>query len=289
MAGCKEGRCKKILVAVDGSPASLHALRESFKFATNEKSWVTVTCVTPAYEGDLGSTAFGNVQHAMKQPCEKALAEAAALAQEARVLIKTVPEEGVPYERIIDLAEAENCDFIVMGRRGVSSTRRALVGSVSARVIGYSQRDVLLIPLQATVHWRTIAVATDGSRYSRAAVEKAIEFADAYGGRLAIVSAVNIPAEFYGEAPLAVDEMINEARRYVEAAREQARAAEVSAEAFVREGPAHEVITTLAEEHKADIIVLGSHGKTGLKRLLMGSVTEKVIGHAACQVLVVRS
>lgn len=278
-----------MLVAVDGSASSMHALKESFTLAANEKSWITVTCVTPPYEGDLGFTAFGNVQHAMRQPCEKALAAAAAIAHEARALIKTVPEEGVPHERIVDLAEAEKCDLIVMGRRGLSSVRRAFVGSVSARVIGYSQRDVLLIPLQATVSWNTILVATDGSRSSSAAVEKAVEFADAYGGTLKVVSAVAVPAEFYGEAPLAVDEMIKEARRYVEAVRERARDAEVRVETLVREGPAHEVITSLAEERSADIIVMGSHGRTGLKRLLMGSVTEKVIGYAARPVLVVRS
>lgn len=278
-----------MLVAVDGSASSMHALQESFKLAASEKSWITVTSVAPPYDGDLDLMAIGNVQQAMRAPCEKALAEAAAIAKEAGALIKTVCEEGVPHERIVDLAEAENCDLIVMGRRGLSSARRAFVGSVSARVIGYGQKDVLLIPLPATVNWKTMLVATDGSRFSGAAAEKAIDFADAYGGTLNVVSAVDIPAEFYGEAPLAVDEMIKEARRYVDAVQEQARAREVSAETFVREGAAHRVITGLAQERNADIIVLGSHGKTGLRRLLMGSVTEKVIGHAACPVLVVRS
>jgi nucleotide-binding universal stress UspA family protein len=54
----------------------------------------------------------------------------------------------------------------------------------------------------------------------------------------------------------------------------------------VREGEAYRVITELAGKEKFGVIVMGSHGRTGLKRLLMGSVTEKVIGYAPCPVLI---
>ena len=71
--------------------------------------------------------------------------------------------------------------------------------------------------------------------------------------------------------------------------KKQAEAAGVKAETFVGEAEAYEAITKLAKEQKADMIVLGSHGRTGLRRLLMGSVAEKVIGYAPCPVLVVKS
>ncbi|MDA8423907.1 MAG: universal stress protein [Nitrospiraceae bacterium] len=54
------------------------------------------------------------------------------------------------------------------------------------------------------------------------------------------------------------------------------------------EAEAYQAINNLAMEQKADMIILGSHGRTGLRRLLMGSVTEKVIGYASCPVLVVK-
>ncbi len=63
----------------------------------------------------------------------------------------------------------------------------------------------------------------------------------------------------------------------------------VRAETFVGESEAFQVINKLAREQKANMIIMGSHGRTGLRRLLMGSVTEKVIGHAPCPVLVVKS
>lgn len=277
-----------MLVAIDGSESGIHALKESFKLAVNEKSWITVVSVVPPYEGDLDTTAFGNIQHALRQPCEKALADAVEIAKAERASIKTVCEEGVPHERIIDLAEAENCELIVMGRGGGSNVKRALIGSVSARVIGYSQRDVLIIPLSATVDWKNIVLAIDGSKFSKTAIERAIDFAEAYGGALKIVSVVDFPPEFYGEAPDAVEELIKKAKVYVEEAKKQAESRGIKAEVFVREGESPDVIINIAKDQKADTIIIGSHGRTGLKRLLMGSVAEKVIGNSSCPVLVVK-
>jgi nucleotide-binding universal stress UspA family protein len=175
-----------------------------------------------------------------------------------------------------------------MARRGKNPVERALIGSVTARVIGTSQRDVLVIPEKAAVGWQKILVATDGSKYSRAATERAIDFARSYGGELKVLSVVDVPAEFYAEAPKAVEDLVEKARGYVREAADQAQKEGVKAEAFVKEGTTYEAVTALAREQGVNVIVVGSHGKTGLKRLLMGSVTEKVIGHASCPVLVIR-
>ncbi len=77
--------------------------------------------------------------------------------------------------------------------------------------------------------------------------------------------------------------------RFVADVKKQADAAGVRTETFVGEAEAYQAVNNLAREQKADMIVLGSHGRTGLRRLLMGSVTEKVIGYAPCPVLVVKS
>ncbi len=283
------GRYRGILVAIDGSDSSIHALRQSFKLATNEKSSITVVCVVPAYEGDLNLVAVGNIMESIRKPCEDALSEAKRIAKAEGALIKTVCEEGEPHERIIDLAETENCELIIMGRRGIGHLERALVGSVTARVIGYSQRDVLVVLSNADIGWQKVLLATDGSKYSKVATERAIDFAEEYGGELKVVSVVDVPAEFYGEAPDAVEDLINKARGYVEDVKRQAEVAGIKAETFVREGETYKAILDLAKEQNANAIVMGSHGRTGLKRLLMGSVTEKVIGHAPCPVLIVRS
>lgn len=283
------GIYKKILVAIDGSASGMHALKESFKFADGEKSWITVTSVIPRYEGDLSLVGLGDTLSAMKRPCTDVLRKAEAIARAEGALIKTVCEEGEIYSRIIDLSDAEHCDLIVMGRRGLRRLEKVLMGSVTARVVGHSQKDVLIVPSDGQIGWERILIATDGSQFSKAASEKAIGLAKSYGGRLVVVSVVDVPPELYGESADAVEGLIKKAKGYTEDTKRQAETEGVQSEVFVREGEAFKIITDLARDEKMDLIVIGSHGRTGLKRLLMGSVTEKVIGHAACPVLVVKA
>ena len=283
------GKYKKILVALDGSESSRNALLQAFRLAVEEKCWITVTSVVPPYTGDLDLTGVTDVHALLAKPCEDALADAARLAEQERALIKTVCEEGETFERIVDLADAENADIIVMGRRGLRRVERAMVGSVTARVIGHTQRDVLVVPLGATLGWKRILVGTDGSKFSTLAVDKAIAFAKAYGGDLVVISVVDVPAEFYAEAPKAAEDMIRKAKEYTAEVKKKAEAQGVRAESYVGEAESWEAIVKLSKDQAADMIVMGSHGRTGLRRLLMGSVTEKVIGHASCPVLVVKS
>jgi len=176
-----------------------------------------------------------------------------------------------------------------MGRHGRGRIERALIGSVTARVIGYTQRDVLVVPKGAAIGWNTIMLATDGSKYSASATDRAISFAQSYGGKLKVLSVVNIPTEFYAEAPAVVEDLVRQAKGFVAEVQARAAAAGVPAETYVSESEASQAIINMAKEQKADIIVMGSHGRTGLRRLLMGSVTEEVLGHASCPVLVVKS
>ena len=282
------GKYRKILVAVDGSESSRNALLQAFRFAVDEKCWITVTSVVPPYDGEVEILGVKDIRAALRKPCEDALADARSLAEQERALIKTVCEEGEAHERIVDLADAENCDLIIMGRLGLRPVERMLVGRITARVIGHSQREVLVVPNNTTVGWKTIVLATDGSKFSALAADRAIAFAQSYGGELKILSVVDVPTEFYAEAPQAIDDLVKKAKDYVARVKLQAEAAGVKAEAFVGEAEAHEAITKLARDEKADMIILGSHGRTGLRRLLMGSVAEKVIGYADCPVLVVK-
>jgi len=283
------GKYKKILVAVDGSESSRNALLQAFRFAVDEKCWITVTSVVPPYDGEIETIGVKDIRAALRKPCEDALRDARKFAEQERALIKTVCEEGDAHERIVDLADAENCDLIIMGRRGLRPVERMLVGRVTARVIGHSQRDVLVVPNGTKVGWKTIVMATDGSKYSDLAAKRAIAFAQSYGGELKVLSVVDVPTEFYAEAPQAVEDLIRKAKGFVAEVKSQSEAAGVRTETFVGEAEAHQAVNNLAQEQKADMIVIGSHGRTGLRRLLMGSVAEKVIGYATCPVLVVKS
>jgi nucleotide-binding universal stress UspA family protein len=283
------GEYRKILIAIDGSGSSVHALKEAFKLARDEKSWVTVVSVVPPYEGDLGSVWVDNVKESMSRPCVLALSQAEEIAKEQKVLVRTVCEEGDIHERIVDLADAEDFDLIVMGRKGRSQIEKALIGSVTERVIGHTRKDVLVTPEDSTIGWKKILLATDGSKYSQPATARAVEFAKAYGSDLHIISVVEVTQEFFARAPQAVEDLISKARGMVDKIKESAVYEGIKAEGIVREGEeAYKVIVEAARDRKVDAIIMGSRGRTGLRRLLMGSVTEKVIGYAPCPVLVVQ-
>lgn len=283
------GKYRNILVAVDGSESGKNALLQAFNLAEDEKYQIMVTSVVPPYEGEIETLGIKNIRDALRKPCDDALAEAEKLAKAERAHFKMVCAEGVVHEQIVVLADAENCDVIVMGRCGLGRIERAFLGNVTARVIGHTLREVLVVPKGATVGWEKIILATDGSRYSTAAADRAIMLAQAYGGQLKVISIVDVPTSFFTEAPQAVEDLVKKATGYVNDVKKKAEDAGVKAETFVEKTVAYEAIINLAKEQNVDMIVMGSHGRTGLKRLLMGSVTEKVISHAPYPVLVIKS
>ena len=268
------GRYKKILVAVDGSESSMHALRESFKLATKEGSWITVLSVIPPYEGDLAMTAIGNIQKAIKEPCEKALSEAEKMAKAERMLIKTVCVGGEPYEGIVDLAEGEKCDLIILGRKGMSRFERVLLGSVIVKVIGHTLCRVLVVPQNAKLTFEKILIATDGSMHSEFASQEAIDIAKRCGSNLIVLSVAK------------KDEDLTAAKECVDMVKKVAEKEGIKVETLIRQGVPHEVIVNTAAQKDVGLIIAGSHGRTGITKLIMGSVTERVIGHAGCAVLV---
>lgn len=278
------GKYNRILVAVDGSASSFHALEQAFRLVGN---WITVVSVAPVYQGDLRLVGVPDPQTVMTEPCNTALEKAQEMADAAGALIKTVCEIGEPHEGIVDRAETENRDLIVMGAKGHSFIERALLGSVTRRVIGYTHRDVLVVPPQAPVGWEKILLATDASESSEAATARALGLAQAYGSKLQVLAVMEFPAQLYGEAPVS-DDWRDRLLAYVEGIAAQAKSLNIPATGLVLEGTPYKAIVDLAQKEKSSLIVMGAHGHTGLKRLLMGSVTERVIGHAPCPVLVVK-
>jgi nucleotide-binding universal stress UspA family protein len=283
------GKYKKILVAFDGSVSGRNALKQAIRLSEAEKCWIKVLAVMPSYEGELNLTGVQNIKKVMKGPVERILAEARSVADAEKAVIITNVEQGEAYEKIVAVADAENCELIVLGRRGIHRIERVLMGSVASRVIGYSGNDVLVVPRDTEIGWKNVLLATDGSSYSDYATVRAIDFATSYSGRLSVVSVVDINDEFNALAPAAAEKMIGKAKKHLEAARQKADTAGLKADTVVKEGEPYSKIVEFADEINADVIFVGSHGRAGFKKLLMGSVTEKVIGFAGCPVMVVKS
>lgn len=278
---------RKILVAYDGSKTAKNALAVGAEIAKNKKSWIKVLAVVPGYDGDLELFGVSNIKDTITGPGQDLLAEAKVLAKEHGVQVLTNLEQGEPFERIVHVAHDENCDLIVMGRSGLSHLERELMGGVTARVIGHTDRHVLIVQEDARLDWKNILVATDGSANSESAVTHAISVAIEYGSKINAVSVAHTNEEMIALAPEHIRYLVDKCMEYLEKVRQRCEENGVPVETFVREGEPHAQITTLANEIDASIIIMGTQGRKGLNRLLMGSVTERTIGYARCPVLII--
>ena len=278
---------RKILVAYDGSSSARNALTVAARMARESKSWIKVLAVAPPYEGDLELIGVRNIKETILGPGQKLLTEAQAIADHEDVHILKNLEQGEPYDRIVHVAEDENCDLIVMGRRGVTHVEREFIGSVTARVIGHTNRDVLVVPENAALEIDNILVAVDGSKYSKNAVDHAINLAAENKAELTALHVVYTNDEYFTIAHEAINTLVDEAKHMLADIVNNAGTQDVTVNTRVREGEPHEAILAEAAERKANPIVMGSHGRKGMARLLMGSVTERVIGFARCPVLIV--
>jgi nucleotide-binding universal stress UspA family protein len=180
------------------------------------------------------------------------------------------------YDGIREEAEELKPDWIIMGRHGLTGLARLLMGSVTARVIGHSRVNVLVVPQGATLEFKRLLVASDDSPFSAAAWEEALSIAQRMGSRLLGISVA------------ATDSELGAAKALVQKLEADAKMRGVALETAVPRGQPDQAIIHWAKTKQVNLIILGSHGRTGLRKLLMGSVVERVIGQAPCPVLVVK-
>ncbi len=140
----------------------------------------------------------------------------------------------------------------------------------------------------ATLGFENLLLATDGSEYAEAAIHEAVNIAKVCSSRIFVLSVVEFNAEYAALAPKLIEKAENETREHLESVKSKISKEGIECEIIMHQGEeAYKFIVDEAKQRKMDMIVMGSHGRTGLKRLLMGSVTARVIGHAPCKVLVV--
>lgn len=142
--------------------------------------------------------------------------------------------------------------------------------------------------------FRRILVPLDFSGKSRQALNVAVPLAQRYGGRILLIHIVE-PVYTYapfpggnGAAPLDPNPLEQRARETLDALADELVPRELLAETIVNVGQAWHGIVEAAHETEADLIVIATHGFTGLKHTLLGSTTERVVRHAHCPVLTVR-
>lgn len=139
--------------------------------------------------------------------------------------------------------------------------------------------------------YKRIMVATDGSKPARKAIETGIDIAKLSGAKIYAVYVV-VPtthsARDFGWEKAAMEHFRNEGKRATGFVEETAKVAGIEVESVLLEGHPADEIVKFAEQNDIEMIVMGTLGKTGLDRFLLGSVAENVVRHSKISVLVVR-
>jgi nucleotide-binding universal stress UspA family protein len=274
-----------ILAAVDGSPPSQHALEQIPGLPARR---VTAAAVVPPPPGGLGDLS-PELEARLRAPYEKALASCQEWAEGRGLSLETLLVKGEPPEALSAATRDYSCDLVLIGKRGYDLPAGVQMGRVTERVIGYCPTDVLVVPVRGFLNLKRLLLPVDGSRFSRRAATQALALAAESGSSLLAMSVLDAPPGFMKEVPEVARDLLNNLEDLVAGVARKASDQGVPCETRVAVGPAYRLIVELAGEWDAGLIVMGSHGRTGHRRLLMGSVTERVVGQAPCPVLVVKA
>jgi nucleotide-binding universal stress UspA family protein len=200
---------------------------------------------------------------------------------------------------IHDYASDEGIDLIVLGTHGRRGLRRFLLGSVAEEVVRSAPCPVLTVRDEEEARrfqdLDLIVVPFDFSEDSARALAVAAELAATYGSRIdlvhVIVPSIDLQAEVTLWAPtfdFDRADMVRRAERRLQTEIDQLSGPEVPITPRILDGHVAASLTRHADGSKADLIVIGSHGLSGLEHALLGSVAEKVIRSASCPVLTLR-
>jgi nucleotide-binding universal stress UspA family protein len=213
------------------------------------------------------------------------------------VTVSTAVVSGRAATAIIDAAHSLEVDLVVVGSRGYGLIERMLLGSVSAEVVDHAPCPVLVARGSGITD---VVLGWDGSRCAAQAAALLRSWPIFASSRIRVVSAADVEMPWWAgfpevgapeRVPIYVD-AANASRREHDALAgemaEQLRAAGLTAEPERRDGDAAAELIAAAEQSHADLIVVGTRGRTGLTRLLLGSVARNVVQHAPCSVLVAR-
>jgi nucleotide-binding universal stress UspA family protein len=274
------GKIKTIALATDGSGYTDGAVQEAIFFAQAcGAKLVILNVIGIDTEIAAQATAAYATTSTIREGTQEYIDNVRKMAIDNDIECEVVIEESYqPDKTIVELSRQHKADVIIMGRHGRRGLMKLLVGSMTSKIIGHGFPRVQVVPEKATISGEKILLATDGSKFSRMAVEEAISMGD----NCTTLKEIYILSVASGEADY------DKAKQRAEdaCAEMKGKIGTVECVPMGLVGRPSEVITTIAREKDVDLILMGGHGK-GLSKLLMGHVTEKVIGRAHCAVLVV--
>lgn len=293
----------RILVAIDGSDAASTAVE-----LVSNLGWPDGTTFDVVEAVETGVALFGGpwpaiglvdadlLEADVREQAERTVADAAArLAGPGRIVEQRVLS-GRPATVIVDEARRSKADLIVVGSRGHGAIEEMLLGSVSAEVVDHSTVPVLVARGHAIDR---VVLAWDGSQAAAAAAGLLANWPIFGQSLVKVVSVADVRTPWWTGFPEAGSP--ETMTLYVEAAdgaRQHAdellaemtgrlRAEGLAVEPERREGDAAAEIIAAARAWKANLVVLGTRGRTGLTRMVLGSVARNVVHHVPCSVMIV--
>jgi nucleotide-binding universal stress UspA family protein len=295
----------RILLATDGSPEAERALGMAATLSErlgaelhlvsvepmpDPLSWPESRMMSPELRGDIR-------ERAEKAAHELVEGQAGKLGEMGLEVSAVHAVAGRPDTEIVRVAEEVGAGLVVLGSRGMGPVRRAVMGSVSLSVVHHSHGSVLVVRGEDGGLPGHILLAVDGSEQARAAAEAAAEISSSTGSGLHVAFVMPTAEHLYGHHYYS--------RELQESIREQA---EGEVRKFLEDqvvwledhggkvedthtavGRPDAEIVKLAEDLGVGLTVVGSRGLGGVRRALVGSVSDSVVRHAHGPVLVVRS
>lgn len=296
----------RILLAVDGSVSSDRATELVSTFPLPPESVIRVVAVQQPFVdvlalswasvGERGTGDETEEEQAARH-LKEAIERAEITLKRPDLTLEGFLVRGRPASAIVDEAGAMEADLVVVGSRGHGTIATMILGSTASEVVDHAPCPVL-VARSGTLG--TVALADDGSESARAA-ESVVAAWPLFADReisVVGVAETGVPVAA-GFTPGLYDQVLESYTRSVDDARQavaetsQAVANRLSdlgrmATTVVLDGdPATEIVRH-ATERRTGTIVMGTRGRTGLARLLLGSVARKVLVHAPCSVLIVR-
>lgn len=213
-------------------------------------------------------------------------------------------EQGSAAELIIEKAAADKTTLIAMTTHGRSGLNRWLLGSVAEKVLRATTNPLLLVranpegKASGEASFKSIVVPLDGSELAQTALPTVIRIAKKLGLEVFLSRAYSNPYSPFvsggGHYAVNVDELMkgirDQARNYLEAKIAELRKRGVEQISYLlQEGVAADEIVSVADHTPESLIVMCSHGRTGVKRWALGSVAETVVRHSSSPVVVIRS
>jgi len=284
---------EKILVPLDGSElAENTALPYVESVAGAFDSEIILTNVTGLSEIDLGrlySTYLDGVARKLE-------AELEAIGKRPRVGWEVL--SGKPAEEILKAADRNKANLIVLSSAGRSGPGRWVLGAVATKLLRASSLPILLIKAreeaEAAKPFQSILVPLDGSPEAEVVLPHVASLATKIGSRVTIFEAIDMaslgPTEFAGYSESAVRGLEATVTKYVCGIRDQLKGQGLTGECTAEKaiGPAADEIVDYAEKHDIDLIAMATHGRSGVKRWVFGSVAEKVLHAVHIPILLVR-